>query len=95
VFGAHPGRPDLARDWMAQYESVNDPIQLANPRRHAADGAIALAENPVEDAIGHFRTWDVEIGCLVCALPLLAQAYDMAGHRDSAAAVRERYVTTP
>ena len=42
-----------------------------------------------------FRSWDAEIGCTICALFELAQAYDQAGQPDSALAIYERYVITP
>ena len=35
------------------------------------------------------------LDCPICALGVLAFAYDHAGERDSALAVYERYVTTP
>jgi tetratricopeptide (TPR) repeat protein len=80
---------------MRAYEALGDPRQLAHPFRHVPNGAIALAEDRTEEAIGYFRRYDEETECTVCALPRLAEAYDRAGHRDSARAIYERYVTTP
>jgi tetratricopeptide (TPR) repeat protein len=57
-------------------------------------GDIALAERRYPDAVNEYRAADLA-GCPVCALPLMGQAYDLAGNADSAIAVFSRAVNTP
>lgn len=45
-------------------------------------------------AIAQFRRADTG-PCPICVLPILGQAYDLAGMQDSVVAVYERYVGTP
>jgi tetratricopeptide (TPR) repeat protein len=57
-------------------------------------GAIAMAEKRYDDAAHEYRLADAGT-CIVCALPDLAKAYDLAGKADSAIAIFERYLKTP
>jgi len=90
-FFALAGQPARARALVAEYEAI-DPVlrRRTEPARHAALGAIALAEGRADDALAEFRLAD-RGQCPVCALPDLGRAYDVAGNRDSATAVYERY----
>jgi tetratricopeptide (TPR) repeat protein len=62
--------------------------------RESALGEILLAEGKPRDAIRAFQRADSG-ACRICILPRLGAAYDLAGDRDSAIAVFERYRTTP
>ena len=89
-------KPAQARALLDEYERVI-PLELRRneePYRHWVRGLIALADRRPEDAITEFRAADVG-NCRLCALPGLAQGYDLAGRPDSALAVYQRYVTTP
>jgi tetratricopeptide (TPR) repeat protein len=94
---ARARRPDRARALVAEFEAEVDPVlqRRRKAARHQALGVIALAEGQFAEAISEFRLQDDASGCPICALPDLGRAYDLAGQRDSAIAVYERYVTTP
>lgn len=57
-------------------------------------GHIALAERRYADAVREYRAADEGL-CIVCPLPNIARAHDLAGEADSAIAVFTRYVETP
>src|SRR2546422_8706425 len=93
---ADAGRPDRARQLLAEYEAaVPAGVRRGQPFRHGAAAQIAFAEGRIQDAIRDYRAWYDQDGCSVCGLFLLARAYERAGERDSALAVYERAVTTP
>jgi tetratricopeptide (TPR) repeat protein len=93
---ANAGRLQRAKELMADYETVvPEDARRSQSFRYAARGAIAMADGQFQDAIVEFRSWDGETGCPTCALPDLAQAYDMAGEVDSALVIYERFTTTP
>ncbi len=93
---ADAGRPDRARQLLAEYEAaVPEGVRRGQPFRHGAAAQIAFAEGRIRDAIRDYRAWYDQDGCAVCGLFLLARAYERAGERDSAVAVYERAVTTP
>jgi len=93
---AHIGRPDRARQLLAEFEAaIPEAERRSQPFRHGAAAEIAFAEGRVQDAIKGYRAWHDEDSCAVCGLYLLARAYERAGQRDSAVAVYERAVTTP
>src|SRR5204862_6708247 len=93
---AHMGRPDRARQLLAEYEAaIPEAVRRSQPFRHGAAAEIAFAEGRVQDAIKWYRAWYDEDSCAVCGLYLLARAYERAGERDSALAVYERAVTPP
>src|SRR5437762_4832267 len=93
---ADAGRPDPARQVLAEYETaVPEGVRRGQPFRYGAAAQIAFAEGRIQDAIRDYRRWYDEDGCAVCGLFLLARAYERAGERDSALAVYERAVTTP
>ncbi len=62
--------------------------------RHRAEGYIALTEGRYAEAIAEFRLSDDRSPhvCRWCALPPLADAYDLAGQPDSAVAVYDRFL---
>jgi tetratricopeptide (TPR) repeat protein len=93
---ADAGRPDRARQLVAEYEAVvPEGARRGQPFRHGVTAHIAFAEGRIQDAIRDYRRWYDEDGCAVCGLFLLGRAYELAGERDSAVAVYERAVTTP
>jgi serine/threonine-protein kinase len=89
------GRADLARHLRDERNRV-----IAESRRSAMDeanwdGMLALAEGRHSDAVEAYRRAYGEVGCNICFLYELAQAYDLAGQTDSALAAYERAVTLP
>jgi tetratricopeptide (TPR) repeat protein/tRNA A-37 threonylcarbamoyl transferase component Bud32 len=86
------GRPDRAKamlqgvDQQAGDRDATD-FQAA---RHSLLGDIAIAEKRYDDAAREYRAGDVG-DCMVCALPNIARAYDLAGNADSAIAIFSRY----
>ncbi|HET7600298.1 MAG TPA: tetratricopeptide repeat protein, partial [Gemmatimonadales bacterium] len=96
VVYAEAGRPDRARALVAEFDRLapEGDRRLAESERHAALGAIALAERRPREAVEEFRLQD-EGDCTVCAVASLGRAYEAAGNADSAIAAYERYVATP
>src|SRR5438445_162523 len=93
---AEAGRPDRARQLLAEFEAaVPEVLRRGQPFRHAAAAAVAFAGGKVQDAIKEYRAWYEEDSCAVCGLFELGRAYERAGERDSALAVYERAITTP
>jgi tetratricopeptide (TPR) repeat protein/tRNA A-37 threonylcarbamoyl transferase component Bud32 len=90
------GQPDKARRIAAAFEKSRENIRLNidSIARHAMQGAIAVAEKRYDDAAREYRLADAGL-CVVCGLPPLANAYDLAGKSDSAIAIYERYLKTP
>jgi tetratricopeptide (TPR) repeat protein len=95
-FYASAGRPDQARALLAEHDAaVEPPLGWRTEwRRHLAEGYVALAEGRYSDAIAEFRLADDRSmnHCRSCALPPLADAYDLAGEADSAVAIYERFL---
>ena len=91
------GKPDRARSLLAGF----DRSRAASRRsfdgafRHAMLADIALAERNFDQAIDEARFALDSMPCRTCVLPVLAQAYDLSGNADSAAAVFARYLDTP
>ncbi len=94
---AWAGKPEEARAYLTEREATLDEEILNAPNAFASavDGAIALAEGRLQEAIVGLRAWDREMPCTVCALPALAMTYDAAGEPDSVVAIYERFITTP
>src|SRR5438034_696360 len=93
---ADAGRPDRARQLLAEYEAaVPEGARRGQPFRHGVAAHIAFAEGRIQDAIRDYRRWYDEDGCAVCGLFLLGRAYERAGQPDSAVAAYERAVNTP
>jgi tetratricopeptide (TPR) repeat protein len=95
-FYAIAGRLDQARALVAEHDAAIDPTLrwFSQPGRHRAEGYIALAEGDYGEAIAEFRLSDDRsiLYCRWCALPPLADAYDLAGEPDSAVAAYERFL---
>jgi DNA-binding SARP family transcriptional activator/Flp pilus assembly protein TadD len=95
-FYAMAGRLDRARHFAAAAGANDrelDRQQLAE--RAWTRGVIALAEGRKADAESQLRIAAEQHTCTICALPDLARAYEAEGKGPAAAAVYERYVTTP
>jgi tetratricopeptide (TPR) repeat protein len=92
---AMAGRPDRAREMLASFErSRAKVVDLDDPGiRAALQGFIAMGEKRYAEAIRAFQEAD-RGNCPACALPDLANAYDLAGQSDSAITAYERYLTT-
>ncbi|MFN2564355.1 MAG: protein kinase [Gemmatimonadaceae bacterium] len=93
---AAAGRPDRAGAALADFERSRVGFRRLSDEqeRHTMAGHIALAERRYADAVREYRAAD-EGRCIVCALPNIARAHDLAGEADSAIAVFTRYVETP
>ena len=96
VVYAFAGRPERARQLQASFErsraavvSFSDPVDRA-----VMQGYVAIGEKRYSDAVRAFQESD-RGDCPACALPDLANAYDLSGQRDSAIAIYERYLATP
>ena len=85
-----------ARALLADYleSGAAEHNRLSRARYRWARGTLALAEGRAEQAIDEFRQSD-DGPCIICVLSWLAQAYDLAGNRDSVLALYERYTNTP
>ncbi len=94
---AYAEKPEQARAVLTEYEAAIDPElrRGAEPWRHRAWGLVALAEDDPVQAITELRRWDEGIACVMCALPDLGRAYELAGEPDSVLATYERYGTSP
>jgi tetratricopeptide (TPR) repeat protein len=90
------GQVDAARGAIARMDADGRGLRLYGraTNRSSALGHIALAANRHDEAISHFRR-SVQVACGICRWAELGNAYDVAGHTDSAIAVYERYVRTP
>jgi tetratricopeptide (TPR) repeat protein len=90
------GRLDRARQLAAAADANDralDRQQLAE--RGWTRGVIALAEGRGAEAEALLRAAAEQHTCTICVLPDLARAYEAQGKPRAAAAVYERYVTTP
>jgi predicted Zn-dependent protease len=58
-------------------------------------GEILIAKHRYLEAQAELRLAADADECAICSLPALARSYDLAGERDSAIAVYQRYRTTP
>jgi tetratricopeptide (TPR) repeat protein len=90
------GQPELARAMLADFEQNTAGISADNTAasRHLIASFIALAEHRYADAAREARAADVG-SCTICPLPVVANAFDLAGQRDSAIATYTRYLESP
>jgi tetratricopeptide (TPR) repeat protein len=89
----HPERAiELAADFTRHGLATG---RFGEAARHHILGAAALAGTRYGDAVLALRQAAAGEECPICALPELAQAYDLGGAGDSAIAVYERYLETP
>ncbi len=96
IFFALARDPSRARQLWQEYETEVDPGLRGDEAqiRHAAAGAIALAEGRSDVAVEEFRRSDVG-DCVTCTLYPLARAYEAAGRPDSAISVYEQLIERP
>ena len=89
------GQPDRLKATLAAFDKkrVEFPQETDELVRHVFVGWIAQSGKKHDEAIREFRAADIG-ACVTCALPMLANAYDLAGNADSAIAVYDRYVGT-
>ena len=89
-------RPDRARAILAEWDTRRStaPTTRDTVLLHRMRGNIALAVKDYPTAESELRITEKQ-GCLVCDLPLLGRAFDLAGVPDSAIAVYERFTSTP
>jgi tetratricopeptide (TPR) repeat protein/tRNA A-37 threonylcarbamoyl transferase component Bud32 len=96
AFFAQAGDPTRARRLLTEYASaVPEALRKGDPGRHAAAGAVAMAENQPADAIREFSLLRDESGCTNCGLFDIGQAFEKAGQPDSALIAYERGAQTP
>jgi eukaryotic-like serine/threonine-protein kinase len=93
---AATGKVPEARALLTEYERTVPVAFRRNdePERHIARGMIALYTLDTATALAEFQAGD-QGACRICALPGLAQAYELAGQPDSALAAWTRYLTSP
>jgi eukaryotic-like serine/threonine-protein kinase len=106
VLYARAGYPDEAREIVAEWESVA-PLDLRRIQYHRPSrlllgrvlpwvlGEIDMAEGNPQAAVQRFREANAQSGCIICALPHLGRAYELAGEPDSAVIVYDRFLTEP
>ena len=94
LYGAM-GRADRLKSLLAQFEESRRGMELNDDpiSRGLLRGSLAMAEGRYADAAREYRLAD-NGSCLTCTLPVIAQAYDLAGMTDSATAIFERYTST-
>jgi tetratricopeptide (TPR) repeat protein len=95
---ASAGRLDRARQLLGEYAAnVPEGMRRSDAAVYAAQGAVAVAEGQLADALESYRArYDRDQrGCVSCGWYELASVYDRMGRRDSALAIYERVVTTP
>ena len=101
---ARVGSADKAHAMIARYRAEMTDTSLRRQQEadlHVTLGEIALAENKPREALAEFRRGDIGYDglpadeCAPCTPFNLARAFDAAGMADSAAAMFERYLSTP
>jgi tetratricopeptide (TPR) repeat protein len=98
AFYATVSRLAEAKRLLTEYdELVPEGLRRANPLRHAARGAIAVAEERGSDAVAAYRQWydEEDDDCTTCGLFEIGEAYELVGEPDSALAYYERAIATP
>lgn len=90
------GRPDRALALIAEYETTMpaEEVRGAANALELSRAEIAIAEGRYQEAIDRLRRLDERWGCLLCALPSLAMAYDAAGDVEAAIETYERFLET-
>jgi tetratricopeptide (TPR) repeat protein len=97
-FYARAGRPELAREVLAEMESVwaDSILNQSRVERRGTEGEIAVAEGRAREAIPDLRlARDRSAGQATGYLALLGTAFHQAGEPDSALAQYERFLDTP
>ncbi len=95
-FYAAAGQPAEAERLLAEYGRVVPPgLRRGDNLQYGARGAIAVAQNRLQEAVPLFRAaWDSS-NCTTCGLFELASTYDQLRQPDSALATYRRYIDTP
>jgi tetratricopeptide (TPR) repeat protein len=90
------GSVEQAKSVVALHDQGRRTLKRGDDERmHATMLAdIAVAERRYDDAIREYRNADAVNACIVCTLPRLAHAYDLAGRTDSAIAAYRRFLET-
>lgn len=91
---ADAGRPDRAREILAEYDTAVPPpfrFWVEHAQTRHAEVATAIAAGSPE-ALDLARETARTTPCMICGLPMLGRAFEAAGHPDSAISVWERYV---
>ena len=90
------GQPDQARrTWAAYQRDVPGAVRANSPDTHMAEGIVAAAEGRWSDAITAYRAFRDGSSCESCAYFEMAEAFQGAGHPDSAIVYYTRAVETP
>ncbi|HKE92483.1 MAG TPA: serine/threonine-protein kinase [Gemmatimonadales bacterium] len=93
---AAAGQLTEAERLLAEYaEAVPAGLRRGDYLQNGARGAIAVAQNRLQDAVPLFRAAYDSSGCDVCALFELASVYEQLQQPDSAIALYRRYVDIP
>ncbi len=94
---AASGRPDKARQLLAEFESSPDAdhAEEAELWAEGTRGVIALAEDRPQEALAAFLRFDEGNDCATCAYPWLARTYDRLGQEDSVRVNYQRFVELP
>jgi tetratricopeptide (TPR) repeat protein len=100
---AYAGRPDLARNIIAQFRADVTDSTIVRENESAlrrVQAEIAMAERRPLDALQEFRLADQRPdgpagGCTICPLASYGRAFDLANQPDSAIVMFERYISTP
>jgi tetratricopeptide (TPR) repeat protein len=91
---AMAGRPERARAYLAEYETIDPSLRAAEEGyRMSVQGVVTLSEGHAEAAIHEIEAGIALDPCLYCALADLGRAFTAAGQPDSAIAAYERYLT--
>ncbi len=96
---ARAGRPDRARELIADYEATLEPDATQDDRSAqlwGAYGTVAFAEERYDEALRAFQSArETSPGCPVCWFLEVGQTFDRLGLPDSAIAALESYLETP
>jgi tetratricopeptide (TPR) repeat protein len=102
AFFATAGRPDLARRFLARYQTVADTAgrRADEPWVHRLRANLALTEGRFAEAVEEIRRGDMRPdgpvdACHICYYLSLGNAFDRGNLPDSAIVMFERYVDMP
>jgi tetratricopeptide (TPR) repeat protein len=94
------GRPDRARELLAEFEATADLETRESPGNRSSmlsvQGAIAMAEGRFDDALQEFlKSREAVPDCTLCVLTELGQAYAVLGRHQEAVDTFEEYLNAP
>ena len=94
--GRRAGAVAKAEGLIREYERViPEVISRNDPERIQARGMVQLATGRHAESIASFRAYREEMGCTVCWLREIGDAFDAMQQADSAIATYEALATTP